>query len=177
MSKAKMLAVIAMTALITIVVCGAALALWLGHVWSDFTTVVRESSTRVVEVADPGVSGRLYPLGYDRHLLVLVSRSAEFPEGYFIDLGRRKIGLPDFPRYMRVGRYAIVDSRVYDGVPDLGVLDAAWKMNLGWKEVQIRVSGFAAGESGPGDEELLKEHMPIAYGNEIVLRRVEGPRV
>lgn len=147
--------------------------LWLGAVYTGEMTLVGQASYRVGVPARPDASGRVYMLGYEgRYLLVLTSKSAERREGYYIDLSRRRIGVPNFDIYRRVPflACAFVNADIHDGFPLDGALVAEWQMIDGSTQVRIRITGMV--QQVPGDsEETLKEFMPIAYGSEIVLTR------
>jgi len=149
--------------------------LWFGAVCTGGMTLVGQTPWRTVVPARPDASGRVYMLGYDdRYLLVLTSRSSTYPEAYYVDLGGRKIGLPNFgvDEYRRIPFLgcAFVDVDAYHGFPLDGALVADWKVTSDYKEVRIRITGFEQEEPGDSDA-IMAEHMPIAYGNEIVLTR------
>ncbi len=147
--------------------------LWLGIAYTGERTLVGQASYRVAVPSRPDASGTVYMLGYDdKYLLVLTSRSSEHPEGYYVDPGSRRIGLPDFGKYRRIPFLgcALVNASVYWGFPLDGAFAADWRTANEGKEVRIRITGMVQEEPG-GSEEFLKQHMPIAYGNEIVLTR------
>ncbi|MBN1506624.1 MAG: hypothetical protein JW955_07250 [Sedimentisphaerales bacterium] len=146
---------------------------WLGAFYTGEMTLVGQSPYHVSVPARPDARGRLYMLSYDeKYLLVLTSKSSEHPEPYYLDPGSRKIGLPSFGPYRRIPFLgcALVNAHVYYGFPLEGALIADWNVASDRREVHIRITGFKQEELWDSDT-TMKEHMPIAYGNEIVLTR------
>jgi len=175
MKKWKMLIMFAVTLVVGILMGSLVTLLGIRLLLMDDEdlTSVGQTSYRVVVPARPDASGRVYRLGYDnRYLLVLTSKSSEYPEPYYMDLVSRRIGLPDVgePRHIPLLGYALVDANVYHGFPLEGALTADWKVTSDQKEVRIRITGFEQEEPGDPDA-TMKEHVPMAYGNEIVLTR------
>jgi len=176
MRRTKILAAVGLilaTALVTTGVLIAGFGLWLHRAWEDSTIVVREAPFQVIIPGEPAASGRLYRLGHgDDYLLVLTSKAAEYPEGYLMKVGTREIGLPDFPQYVRIFKYALIDSSVYDGFPFLGELDAEWIRANGGRELRLRIRGFSdvAQKAEPKTPDDVREALPIAYQREIIIR-------
>ena len=170
--KKKMFTTILVTAMVTalILICG--FWLWFTRICTPEMTLLQLSRTYHATIPGiPSASAKLYSLGRDRYLLVFKSRSSKYPEGYYLDLFHGEIGLPDFPDYIPLYKYALVDRRIYDGFPDLGALKADLDVKKDKDEVHIRIKGFKEKESGINDEELMRENMPIGYQNEIILTR------
>ncbi len=145
--------------------------LWFKVVYTAEMTLVGEASYRVAIPGRSDVLSRIYALGYDgRYLLVLSSKSSEYPEPYYIDLTGRKIGLPNFGNYKHIPflRCAFVHTDIHDGFPLDGAFVADWNVTNDWREVRIRITGYVQDEPGRS-EETMKKHRPIAYGNEIIL--------
>jgi hypothetical protein len=171
--KKKMFVTIIVTAMVTtfILICG--FSLWFSSICTPEMTLLQLSRTYYATIQGiHSAPARLYSLGRDRYLLVLKSRSSKYPEGYYLDLFHGEIGLPDFPDYIPLYRYALVDSKIYDGFPDLGALKADLNVKEGKDEVHIRIKGFKEKEQGINDEELMRENMPIAYQSNIVLKKL-----
>jgi len=175
--KKKMIISILVTALVTAMVTALIL---IGGFWIWFSRICTTEMTllqlsRTYHATTPGMSGasaRLYPLGRDRFLLVLMSKSTKYPEGYYLNMFHGEIGLPDFPDYIPLYKYCLVDRRIYDGFPGLGALKADFDVKKGKDEVHIRIKGFKEKEPGINDEELMRENMPIAYKSNIVLKKL-----
>jgi hypothetical protein len=172
--RIKIAVIILATAVVTAIILIAGFWLWFGSVCTPEMTLVQLcSGIRVAIPEKPDASGRLYNLGRDRFLLVLTARSEEHPEGYFLDLFHGRVGLPDFPDYVPLLKYALVDRRIYDGFPELGTLKAEWDVKRNGKEIHLSITGFATEEPGVDSDELLRDNMPIGYRNEIILTKNE----
>ena len=174
--KKKMIITILVTALITAVATALILIfgfwIWFSRICTTEMTLLQ--SSRMYHATTPGMpsaSARLYYLGRDRFLLVLMSRSSKYPEGYYLNMFNGEIGLPDFPDYIPLYKYCLVDRRIYDGFPTLGALKADLDVKKDKDEVHIRIKGFKEKEPGINDEELMREHMPIAYQSNIVIKK------
>ena len=174
--RKKMIITILVTTLVTtvvtalIIICG--FWIWFSRICTPEMTLLQLS--RRYHVTTPGMpsaSARLYFLGRERYLLVLISRSSKHPEGYYLNLFHGEIGLPDFPDYIPLYKYCLVDKRIYDGFPSLGALEADLDVKKDKDEVHIRIKGFKEKESGD-DEKLMKEFMPIALQSNIVLKKL-----
>ena len=154
-----------------ILICG--FWLWFSSIYTPEMTLLQLSRTYYATIQGiHSASAKLYSLGRDRYLLVLKSRSSKYPEGYYLDLFHGEIGLPDFPDYIPLCRYALVDKRIYDGFPDLGALKADLDVKKDKDEIHLRIKGFKEKELGINDEELMREKMPIAYQSNIVLKKL-----
>jgi hypothetical protein len=156
------------TTIITVVVVVGAFWLWFSGVCTEEMTLVQSSRTyRAIVSGKPEITARVYYLGFDKgYLLVLTAKSARHAEGYCVDLANGRAGLPNFPAYVPLFKYALVDRRIYDGVPEPGVLNVEWEVDDEKHESRMRIVGFQQTEAG--DEEATKEVMPLAYQNEIV---------
>ncbi len=171
MRRTKMIITILVTAVVTAFILVGGFWLWFSRICTPEMTLVQLSSVyRAAIPGKPDASARLYSLGRDRYLLVLTARSSKYPEGYYVNLFHGEIGLPDFPDYIPRLKYALVDRRIYDGFPELGVFKADWSVKNNGEEVHIRIKGFKIEE--PGAEERLRENMPIGYQSEIILTKV-----
>ena len=161
------------TALVTTLVLIGGFWLWFSKICTPEMTLVQSSSLYRATIPDkPYASARLYSLGRDRYLLVLTAKSSKHPEGYYLDLFSGEIGLPDFPDYIPLLKYALVDRRIYDRFPQLGAIKADWSVKNDRKEVHIRIKGFKIKEPGDeDDEEWMKEILPIVYQSEIILTK------
>ncbi len=148
--------------------------LWLRIVYTGDVTLVEQELYRVTVAGRPDASGRVYMLSHGgEYLLALTSKLLEHPpfyEPYYIDLSSRRIGLLNCDKYKHIPflRCALVNADIYDGFPLDGALVADWKMDNDWKEVRIQITGFVQEESHHF-EEYMRELLPIAYGNEIIL--------
>ena len=173
MRKVKVIIVILPTVLVTALVLIGGFWLWFSRICTPEMTLVQSSSLYRATIPDkPYASARLYSLGRDQYLLVLTSKSSKHPEGYYVNLFNGKIGLPDFPDYIPLLKYALVDRRIYDGFPQLGAIKADWSVKNDRKEVYIRIKGFKIKEPGDeDDEEWMKEILPIGYQSEIILTK------
>jgi len=173
MGKRKIIVAIIVTVVITAIVIIGGFWIWFSSICTPEMTLVQLSSTfRAAIPGKPDASARIYSLGRDRYLLVLMSRSSKHPEGYYLNLNYKEIGLPDFPDYIPLFKYCLVDKRIYDGFPEFsGALKADLDVKNDGEEVHIRIKGFKDKESG--DEELMRENMPIAYQSKIVLTKIE----
>jgi len=173
MGKSKIIIAILVTAAVTAIILIGGFWLWFNSICTPEMTLVQLSSGyRAAIPGKPDASARLYSLGCDRYLLVLIAKCSKHPEGYYLDLFNGKIGLPDFPDYIPLLKYALVDRRIYDGFPKLGAIKADWSVKNDRKEVHIRIKGFKIKESGnEDDEEWMKETLPIVYQSEIVLTK------
>jgi len=170
MGKSKIIIAILVTAAVTAIILIGGFWLWFNSICTPEMTLVQLSSGyRAAIPGKPDASARFYWLGRDRYLLVLTDRSSKYPEGYYVNLFNGKIGLPDFPDYIPLLKYALVDRRIYDGFPELGAFKADWSVKNNGEEVHIRIKGFKIEE--PGAEERLRENMPIGYQSEIVLTK------
>lgn len=175
MRKVKMIITVFVTAVVTALILISGFWLWFSRICTEEMTLVQLSS--IFHASIPGksdASARLYSLGYDRYLLVLTAKSSKYPEGFYVDLFHGEIGLPDFPDYIPLLNYALVDRRIYDRFPELGALKVDWDVKNNGEEVHIRIKGFKIDEpsiDGIDDEECLKENMPIVYKSEIILTR------
>lgn len=169
-----MIVTILITALVTTLVLIGGFWLWFSRICTPEMTLVQSSSLYRATIPDkPYASARLYSLGRDRYLLVLTAKFSKYPEGYYVNLFHGEIGLPDFPDYIPILKYALVDRRIYDGFPELGALKADWDVKNDRDEVHIRIKGFKIEEPGVDDEELMRKNMPIAYQSEIILKKVK----
>ena len=169
---------ILVTAVVTalILICG--FWIWFSRICTTEMTLLQLSRTyHATTPGMPSASAKLYSLGRDRFLLVLMSRSSKYPEGYYLNMFNGEIGLPDFPDYIPLYKYCLVDRRIYDGFPSLGALKVDLDVKKDKDEVHIRIKGFKEKEPGINDEELMRENMPIAYQSNIVLRKTRdsGP--
>jgi hypothetical protein len=171
--SATIVVTVIVTAVLTTVVIIGGFWLWFSRVCTEEMTLVQLSPAyRAVVSGKPEIAARVYYLSFDKgHLPVLTAKSAKHAEGYCIDLANGGAGLPDFPDYVSLFKYAPVDRRVYDGVPELGVLKVDWEADDKKHEARMRILGFQQKE--PGDEESTKEIMPLAYQNEIVFTGVK----
>ena len=170
-----MIIAISVTAVVTAVVTSLILIfgfwIWFSRICTTEMTLLHLSGRYHATIPDmPNASAKLYSLGLNRYLLVLTSRSSKYPEGYYLNLGHKEIGLPDFPDYIPLFKYCLVDKRIYDGFPDLGALEADLDVKNDGEEIHIRIKGFKEKESG--HEELIRENMPIAYQSNIVLKKL-----
>ena len=173
--KVKMLVIILSTALITALVLIIAFWAWL-EIYMTYSTIVSVSASyRVTVPGEPPVSARLYWLGSphiggSKDLLVLTSKSSGHREFYWIDVGRREIGLPACPKYVPLLDGAIVDRSTLQGFPQGGELEAEWNKNDG--EVRIRIIGWSdaaeRAEPVPDADEATRRQMPIGYQREII---------
>lgn len=172
--RTKMIIAILVTAAVTALILISGFWIWFSRICTPEMTLVQLSPA--FHAAIPGksdASARLYSLGRDRYLLVLTSKFSKYPEGYYVNLFHGEIGLPDFPDYIPILKYALVDRRIYDGFPELGALKADWDVKNDRDEVHIRIKGFKIEEPGVDDEELMRKNMPIAYQSEIILKKVK----
>jgi hypothetical protein len=170
---------ISATMLVTALVLLIAFWAWL-ELYMVYCTVVPVSGSYHAFVpGKPSVSARLYWLwspriGFGEDLLVLTSKSARYPEFYWIDMGRRQIGIPESPKYIPLWGSAIVDRATLVKFPLEGELKAKW--NVSKSEVRIRIMGFSdrATKPRPDDDENARRMMPIAYQREIVFKKVRS---
>ena len=182
MIKKKTIVVILSTVLVTTLVLMIAFWLWL-EIYMTYSTIVSVSAYYRVDVpGKPAASARLYDLGSPHegfgknNLLVLTSKSSGRREFYFIDMGRREIGLPNCPKYVPLLDGAIVDRSTLMGFPLLGEFKAEWNKND--HEVRMRIMGFSdvaiKAEGGPDldENEAAKRRMPIGYQREIIFTSI-----
>jgi len=169
--KKKTIIRILVTSVVTALILISGFCIWFSRICTPEMTLVQLSSVfRVTIPSKPDASARLYSLGRDRFLLVLTARSSKYPEGYYLNMFHGEIGLPDFPDYIPLYKYALVDRRIYDGFPTIGELKADWSVKGDRDEVRICFKGFEEGLADD-DDELLKTNMPIGYQNEIILTK------
>ena len=152
----------------------AALSLWI-YVDSESLTILWISPYRAVVPGEPPASGKVYSLPDGRHLLVLTSKSSKHPEGYCVDLAKRRIGLASVPNYVPLFRSALVHEMTLEGFGFEEEVDADWDVKNGWEEVRVRIRGLANAlerldpSFNPG--ESTRKMMPIGYQREIILTR------
>lgn len=173
-TRVKLLIAIVASSLATATVLVGGGGFWISHVWTEYTDVVWRAPYRVVIPGDPAVSGTIYRL--DRraaYLVVLTSRSSKRPEAYYIDFVRQEIGLAEFRQYVPFGRFALVDRETLDGIYSEAAIEAAWDMEKKWKEMRIRIKGFAthtyAGYDAPKREQISRALIPLGYQRELVV--------
>ena len=177
MIKKKTIVVILSTVLVTALTLMIAFWLWL-EIFMTYSTIISVSASyRVTVPGKPAVSARLYwqgspHIGGSKDLLVLTSKSSGHREFYCIDMSRREIGLPAYPKYVPLLDGAIVDRSTLGGFPLGGELKAEWNENE--HEVRMRIMGFsdvaikAEGSPDLDENEVAKKRMPIGYQREIV---------
>ena len=138
-------------------------------------SLVRMADYRVSIPDKPWASGVLYSLAQGDYLLVLEGGSPRHCEAYYVELDRRAIGIPNFnlSKYTRFSQCALVDSRVFEKYPVLGILAADWRVDE--YKVGIRITGqpLEVERSDPIDnrEEFHRQWMPVAYETEIILTK------
>ena len=163
MRKARVIIVtVLVTAVATAFIMMGGFWLWFSRVCTPEMILIQKATQfRAVVTDKPGARARLYTLGDDRYLLVLTAKFARRPEGYYIDLFRGEVGLPDFPEYVPLGRYALVDGRIYQGFPDIGALKVRRDPKGNEREIHMRFEGFKVPEPGMADDQFMRRDMPI----------------
>ncbi len=173
MRRWKILVVALTSALASAPVTVVGFWLWFERVCTDETTLVQPSIFRVSVPNRPDASARLYSLSYaDQYLLVLSAKSSKHPEGYYLRLGTKEIGLPRFSTgYVPFFGRAFVDREVYAGYDVDATLAADWNMSYdhGCMELRIRITGFKGEQPDSVADKAMRVNMPIGYQNEIIL--------
>ena len=173
--KLNVLIIISATMLITALVLIIGFWAWLELYMVDHTVLPVSACYRVTVPGKPAISARLYSLGTPRtgsakDLLVLTSKSSGRREYYWIDEGRRQIGLPACPTYIQLFTSAIVDKMTPQGFPLGGELKAEWTENE--TEVHIRIMGFSDAainaEAVSDPNKVAGTRIPIGYQREII---------
>ena len=156
----------------------AIVALLLGTLW--FWIRVR-MGLRLVRIAPyhvsvpnkPSISGNVYLIGLDRLLVVLNSADTGERESYLLDPEAHRIGLPSFAGakcFPRAG-IALIPDEVFEGYPDIGTLDAEWRLSP--DTIGVRIRGFSEEleSPDPNREGAVERLIPLAHQEEIIVRR------
>jgi hypothetical protein len=148
------------------------------YICENELVLVPESEYKVSIAESQGATGTLYYLGRDNYLLTLYGREHQHTEGYFLNFRQKDIGLPDFGRFRRLIKFALVERNTMAGFPYLGTLDAEWKVSANENEVRIRIkgspdtvrkaNGFVSTQEA---EEYEKKDLALAYQKEIILTK------
>lgn len=117
----------------------------------------------------PQLQGRVYSLDTDQYLLVVFRPEVSAQRGFIVNLREKEIGVPNFPVYTRLGRFALVDRMTLLGYPKthgrlLADVESTDHIH------SIRVTALASDPTfaDPNTGKYLEEE--LIYGRRVVLK-------
>jgi hypothetical protein len=134
-------------------------------------TFLCEAKYTVTITNDDELEGKLYSIKSNIFLLVLTQKTTQKSDGYYIDMNRKTIGIPDFAFYKPLAhlKAALVGNSTKEGYPIIGEIDPS-SITVQGNEIHVFVEEFSkeARKTEPSSADFIKTS--IIYQKNIILK-------
>jgi hypothetical protein len=138
------------------------------RVWGHDPVIISRAPYDVNVPGSPRISAKLYSLRRDEYLLILTTADTGRREKYWFNVRDGRIGVPDFPTYLPVGKWAVISKNTLDGFQYLDQYVADWQTGDGVITLTFKGRPEAIREAaGVSMEDMRSE---ISYERQVILR-------